>query len=186
MINKNMAKTDKPFSSSNTPKLEPGIQSLEEQLYRNITRLELKQISDVTQLIKQYGLTNSEHSIIHHIYCSTKNSMTMSELGNYLFTYKPNITRTVLSLESKKLIIKKTDSKDKRITWISLTQKAINLLAEMSESMTRLHSSHFSNLNKTEKKHLAELLEKALSDNNFMPNSKYSGSIKSIVNFSSK
>lgn len=113
--------------------------------------------------LKPYGLQNMQWRLLYLIYVNEQT--TSSDIAKRLGTQKASVTRLVNALESKGLIKRATDSKDRRKINIELTAKG--------ESLTEMGIEKFSQL--PEKLALAlteeEVTQVSFTQNQFVINS---------------
>ena len=86
-----------------------------------------------------------------------------SDISNCMFMKKPTTSKMLNNLEDKGYIIRLSDKKDRRITYIDLTQKGIDLLEKHHKEMVDYTNLVISKLGKEDTETLVDLLNK-LSD----------------------
>jgi DNA-binding MarR family transcriptional regulator len=85
----------------------------------------------------------------------------MNELANMLFCDASNITGLVDKLESRRLIERRTDAKDRRVKMIGVTQAGAGLRGKLKERLSQPPPS-IASLPEKDKKALGIILRKAL------------------------
>lgn len=83
-----------------------------------------------------------------------------SDIGNCLFMKKPTTSKMLNNLEDKGYINRLSDKKDRRIIYIHLTQKGIDILEKHHNDMTKYTNSVIDKLGEEDTKTLLELLNK--------------------------
>ena len=83
-----------------------------------------------------------------------------SDIGNCLFMKKPATSKMLNNLEDKGYINRLSDKKDRRITYIDLTQKGIDLLQKHHKRMMNYINNVINELGEDDTKTLVNLLNK--------------------------
>ena len=83
-----------------------------------------------------------------------------SDIGNYLFMKKSATSKMLNNLEDKGYINRLYDKKDRRVTYIDLTQKGIDLLDKHNDIMINYTNSMISRLGEEDTKTLVNLLNR--------------------------
>ncbi|HSI32115.1 MAG TPA: MarR family transcriptional regulator, partial [Tepidisphaeraceae bacterium] len=83
------------------------------------------------------------------------------EIGERLITRDPDITRLLDRLESRGLITRGRDEKDRRVIAIRITEAGLELLANLDEPVKQMHKKQLGHLSQTQLQQLLELLEQA-------------------------
>jgi len=126
-------------------------------IYRNVNTTIKEHVHD--------DITTDQFSILQHIY--RQGASTSTEIANTFGVGKSAVTALVNRLYEKNLIIRERDQKDRRIVYLSLTEKGTELVKQTEVEIYRYISeklSYFSEsdvdafLNALEK--LASLMEK--------------------------
>ena len=82
------------------------------------------------------GLSNSEFNAMGAILAMGENGqITTTELAVKTRTLPPAVSRTLRGLEEKGYVERKTDTKDRRNTYVSLTEKGWEKAGEIKETM---------------------------------------------------
>ena len=83
-----------------------------------------------------------------------------SDIGNCLFMKKPTTSKMLNNLEDKGYINRLSDKKDRRVTYIDLTQKGVDLLQKHHRSMINYTNEVINRLGEEDTKTLVKLLNK--------------------------
>ena len=83
-----------------------------------------------------------------------------SDIGNCLFMKKPATSKMLNNLEDKGYINRLSDKKDRRVTYIDLTQKGIDLLQKHHKRMMNYINNVINELGEDDTKTLVNLLNK--------------------------
>lgn len=71
------------------------------------------------------------------------------------------MTGLIDRLEKQELVTRERCTEDRRVVYIEITKKALDLLATMDKPVMELHQQLVGHLNRSELKELSRLLEKA-------------------------
>lgn len=84
-----------------------------------------------------------------------------STIAANLVTQVPDLTRLVDRLEKSGLVRRKRSDEDRRVVFINITRKGLNMLEQMEEPLVNLHRRQLGHLSSNELKTLSRLLVKA-------------------------
>lgn len=110
---------------------------------------------------KLWGLKASEVRLLICVKKSTdrnENGIKVSEISKGLEVTSPTVTQMINSLIDSGYVIRSTDSNDRRMTKITLTEKGDELAQKAIEGYYNLFSGMFNHLGKEESDHLIRLL----------------------------
>jgi len=96
-------------------------------LYR--TSLAMRQLMQKEFNARGYNITTEQWSVMNRV--MKENSLSQNEIAERLHKQKPNVSRIIEELEKNKLVIRKISEGDKRKYKVFLTDKGINLTAEL-------------------------------------------------------
>lgn len=127
-----------------------------EKLFRAMHQFKKLNVSSMIS-----GLSNSEFSAMGAILAMGKNGqITISELAAKTRTLPPAVSRTLRGLEEKGFVERKTDPKDRRNTYVSLTEKGWEKGNEIRETMHDFGSSVISQMTEEELEQMIRNLNK--------------------------
>lgn len=112
-------------------------------------------------LLKDLELTSNQVEVITIL--NSYGAMSLKELGNLLICEKKSPSRLVQSLIKKKLLIKKIDETDKRVSLIDLTSQGKKLISKINaanEKFNRIIEKKINNPNQVDE--LIEILSEYL------------------------
>ena len=117
-------------------------------------RLSIKVLNEA---LKEYELYSAQWSILYTL--KRFGIMTQTELWQYLHVEAPTVTRTLVKLEQRKLIIRK-EGKDKRERVVQLTEEAQILIPIIEERIDQVEKQLLLSLSMDEVDQLTKLLKK--------------------------
>lgn len=134
--------------------------SLEQEAILNVLRTNDQFQNRFGRLFREHGLTASQYNVLRILRGEGK-PMPCLEIVERMIQVVPAMTGLLDRLEEKQLIQRERCTKDRRIVYVGLTEKARELLAEMEEPVMQLHRQLIGHLSSSELKQLSQLLEKA-------------------------
>jgi DNA-binding MarR family transcriptional regulator len=112
------------------------------------------------RLFRAYGLTPSQYNVLR-ILRGEGQRLPILEIAARTITVVPGITGLVDRLEEAGFVKRQRCREDRRVTWVSLTDKAHKTLAALDEPIAALHERLIGHLTQGELRDLTRLLEKA-------------------------
>lgn len=112
------------------------------------------------RLFREYGLTLSQYNVLRILRGEGK-PMPCLEIGERMIQVVPAMTGLLDRLEEQGMVSRERCSQDRRVVYISLTDKAKKLLDSMDQPVVDLHKELVGHLTLAELKELSRLLEKA-------------------------
>jgi DNA-binding MarR family transcriptional regulator len=88
----------------------------------------------------------------------------MKEIAKWLNITPPSASNIVDHLVKKKLVKRNVDKKDRRITIISLDERASKMFATFEQKRNLIFERMFNNLDKEDKNNLARILIKIITN----------------------
>lgn len=110
------------------------------------------------RILKFYGLSNTQLSILDVLDTSAMEVMTVNQIKGYMLDENPNVSRSLNKLMENELIVKERDMVDQRVVKIRITDEGRRIHREADMAITKEDNS--SRLNTEEMKKLYELLVK--------------------------
>lgn len=115
----------------------------------------------VNTTIKEHvhdDITTDQFSVLQHIH--RQQTSTSTEIANTFGVGKSAITALVNRLFEKKLIVRKRDQKDRRVVYLSLTEKGIELVKQTEDEVYRFISEKLSHFSESDVEAFLNALEK--------------------------
>ena len=112
------------------------------------------------RLFREYGLTASQYNVLRILRGEGK-PMPCLEIGERMIQVVPAMTGLVDRLERQELVTRERCTEDRRVVYIQITRKALDLLRKMDQPVRDLHHQLVGHLSRSEQKQLSRLLEKA-------------------------
>lgn len=112
--------------------------------------------------VKDLDITRSQWAVLWRL--STANGMSQAELADQAEIEQPSLVRHVDNLEEQGWIVRKRDTKDRRINRLFLTPKGEKLMEKAWQHGMDIRDEYLKGLSEEEEAQLASLLSK-LKDN---------------------
>jgi DNA-binding MarR family transcriptional regulator len=115
--------------------------------------------------LARYNLTPAQFGVLAHL--SANDGITQQELSEMLFVTKGNVCGLIGRLEERGLVVRVSDSVDRRINHLHLTDKGRELTSVVVPANEEFISDHMSILNDEEQSTLHSLLrrlDKSMAD----------------------
>ena len=135
-------------------------ESPEQEAILNILRTNDQFQNRFGRLFREFGLTPSQYNVLR-ILCGEGKPLPCLEIGERMIQVVPAMTGLIDRLEKQELVTRERCTEDRRVVYIAITPKALDLLSEMDEPVMSLHQQLIGHLKRTELKELSRLLEKA-------------------------
>lgn len=115
------------------------------------------------RILKPYGLTHSAYTSLMMMYGSPDHSIYPSQLSDATGEGRTNITRICDELESRQLVTRIADTKDRRKISLKLTEKGCALVEVIQPSILAAINNVFEPVSDAEQARLLKLLRKMLT-----------------------
>jgi DNA-binding MarR family transcriptional regulator len=120
------------------------------------------------ELLKAAGLSVAQYNVLRILRGASATGDTgpglrCAEVGDRLITRDPDVTRLLDRLEKSGLIVRARSEEDRRVVTTRITQKGLELLAELDEPVEALHKRQLGHLTPGTLRALCGLLEDARS-----------------------
>jgi MarR family transcriptional regulator, 2-MHQ and catechol-resistance regulon repressor len=133
--------------------------SLEQETLLSITRTADQLIIRAERLLREHGLTGSQYNVLRILRGEGK-PLPMHEIGDRTVQIVPGITGLVDRLEAAGLVRRERSPEDRRVIFVGITAKALELLAKLDAPLIALEEKLLGGLTQSEQRQLIELSEK--------------------------
>ena len=134
-------------------------ESLQQEAILNILRTSDQFENRLGRLFREYGLTSSQYNVLRILRGEGK-PLPSLEIADRMIQVVPAITGLIDRLESQQLVKRRRCEDDRRVVYIEITTKALNILSKLDEPLSEMHLQLMENLSKKELAELIRLLEK--------------------------
>lgn len=130
---------------------------MEREVFLNLART-FSILNDQFQvIIKEFGLTGPQYNALR-ILRGHGEPVSVYQIGQQMISKQPDIPRLIDRLEKLELVSKRRCDRDRRVVWVTITQKGKSLLKRMDAPMDLQHREQFQHLEPRQLKQLNELL----------------------------
>ena len=133
----------------------------EVEAFLNLKRTAALFDQQLCELLKPYGLTPTQYNVLRILRGAGSGGLCRYEVGDRLVAPGPDVTRLLDRLEKSQLVERARAAEDHRLVKASITEKGLDLLAELDDPTRRLHVTQFGHLGKTRVRQLIDLLTEA-------------------------
>src|SRR5271165_7647997 len=132
--------------------------SLAQEVILNIARTGDQLLVRADRLFREHGLTGSQYNVLRILRGEGK-SLPMLEIASRMVQVVPGITGLIDRLEAAELVRRDRSTEDRRVILVSITDKALTVLAALDEPLLSLEKSLVSCLSTGEQRELIRVLE---------------------------
>jgi len=136
--------------------------SLDQEVLLNILRTNDQLQIRLERLFRQFGLTSSQYNVLR-ILRGEGDSLPITEIASRTVTVVPGMTGLIDRLESAEMVRRDRSAEDRRVIYVEITPKALEVLAKLDKPLMELHAQMVGGLNDTEKRDIVRLMEKLRS-----------------------
>jgi DNA-binding MarR family transcriptional regulator len=112
-------------------------------------------------LVKTAGLTGAQYNILRVLRGAGEAGLGCSEIGCRLISRDPDITRLLDRMESRGLIARAREIKDRRVVKTRITPEGLRILRGLDEPVQQLHRKQLRRLPEKKLRQMLHLLEEA-------------------------
>lgn len=134
--------------------------SLEQETVLNLFRTADQFQLRFERLFRQHGLTHSQYNVLR-ILRGEGGPLPILEVAARTITVVPGITGLIDRLEKAGLLTRRRCVKDRRVIYVEITPRGVELLSQIDAPLTALQAQLFAHMPPTRLKQLCQLLEEA-------------------------
>jgi DNA-binding MarR family transcriptional regulator len=112
------------------------------------------------RLFREFDMTSSQYNVLRILRGEGK-PLPCLEIAARMIQVVPAITGLIDRLEAQGLLRRNRCTEDRRVIFIEITEKGLQLVAKMDKPLMELHKSLMGHLSAAELKELSRLLEKS-------------------------
>ncbi len=136
--------------------------SAEQEAVLNILRTSDWIDNRLGRLFREFGLTSSQYNVLRILRGEGK-PLPSLEIAERMIQIVPAITGLIDRLEKQELVVRQRCQDDRRVVYVAITRKAIDLLKRIDKPLDELQNQLVGHLSASELSTLSRLLEKARS-----------------------
>jgi DNA-binding MarR family transcriptional regulator len=112
------------------------------------------------RLFRRFGLTPQQYNILRILRGEGK-PLPILEIASRMITVVPGITGLIDRLETAGLVCRKRCDNDRRVVYVCISDKAVDLLGQIDQPLMDMHKAMLGHLHADELTMLSTLLERA-------------------------
>ena len=112
---------------------------LEAQVFVSVMRTADALTRGAEALLKPSGLSGTQYNVLRILRGAGAKGLACSEVGCRLISRDPDMTRLLDRMESRGLIARAREEKDRRVVKTRITAEGLRILAELDEPVRELH-----------------------------------------------
>lgn len=136
----------------------------EKEVFFNFNRLYSKIVYQISDTLDTYGITIYQFDILDAIYDTGYFKLKLSKIRENVHSRNPDITRTINRMEVLGLVKRVKSPEDRRIYYIEITEKAVQLLNDLKPRLNEILVERLQNLSGEDLSQLNNLLIKTQED----------------------
>ncbi|MDG5789810.1 MarR family transcriptional regulator [Evansella sp. AB-P1] len=117
------------------------------------------------EVLSKHGLSWTSFSILYDLWIWK--SVETKKLAELTAVSKATISNITKTLEKKELVFRRTDTRDRRITYVTLTDKGKKVMEELYPQFHKGEVEIVSSLSVNEQKDVSESLRRVIKENQF-------------------
>ena len=133
----------------------------EGEVILNIQRTAEALLWKVTEFLKPYDLTPTQYNVLRILRGAGREGLICREIGERMVARDPDVTKLLDRLETRALIMRERDTKDRRIIITRITDDGLTLLKEIDRPVIEHSRTMLGHLSAKNLDALNELLEEA-------------------------
>jgi DNA-binding MarR family transcriptional regulator len=133
--------------------------SQEEEVHLNILRTAELLWWGVSETLKQADLTPTQYNALRILRGAGQEGVSCSQISERMVTKDSDITRLLDRLETRGLISRCRETKDRRVITAQVTKEGLRLLAELEEPISECHRRQLGHMGEKRLATLNKLLE---------------------------
>ena len=140
-------------------KQQRPFQSLEEEALLNVLRTADGLTQRIAAVLKPFKLSPSQYNVLRILRGAGEAGLACQEIARRMITHDPDITRLLDRLESRGLISREREARDRRVIRGRITAEGRRLLAELDGAFDELHRRQLQHLGESRLRALIQTLE---------------------------
>ncbi|MGH9815009.1 MAG: MarR family winged helix-turn-helix transcriptional regulator [Candidatus Acidiferrales bacterium] len=131
------------------------------EAYVNVLRTADALAAAAELLLKPAGLTGAQYNVLRILRGAGGEGLACREIGERMIARDPDITRLLDRLETRKLITRARDRRDRRVIAVRITQAALRILKGLDGAVLQLHRRQLRHMGTRKLAALNRLLQEA-------------------------
>jgi DNA-binding MarR family transcriptional regulator len=133
----------------------------EEEAFVNLQKTADALMQGIAVLLKPSGLSATQYNVLRILRGAGKDGLPCGEIGARMITRDPDITRLLDRLETRGLVTRARELKDRRVITARITKDGLGILKELDSPVQRYHQRQLGHMGEKKLVELIWLLELA-------------------------
>jgi DNA-binding MarR family transcriptional regulator len=112
--------------------------TLEQEASLNLLRTADALLQRISAVLKPYRLSHSQYNVLRILRGAGASGLACRDIADRMITRDPDITRLLDRLESRGLVTRSRDEKDRRVIQARITPEGLRILDELDEPMNEV------------------------------------------------
>jgi DNA-binding MarR family transcriptional regulator len=135
--------------------------SLEQEATLNVLRTADVLMQKITAVLKPFKLSHSQYNVLSILRGAGSDGLACREISERMITRDPDITRLLDRLETRGLVARTRDERDRRIVMARITPEGLRLLEVLDRPVAEVDRQPLQHLGEQRLRTLIKLLEVA-------------------------
>ena len=140
-------------------KRQKPFESLEQEALLNVLRTADALMQRLSAVLKPFKLSHSQYNVLRILRGAGPDGLACREIAERMVTRDPDITRLLDRLETRGLVRRTRDEKDRRVIMARITPEGLRILAQLDEPIEEVDRRQLTHLGKQRLQMLIQLLE---------------------------
>jgi DNA-binding MarR family transcriptional regulator len=136
-------------------------ESLEVEAILNIVRTADAFGRRNAEILKPYDLTPTQFNVLRILRGAGETGLNCREISERMLTFDPDVTRLLDRLETRGLVARSREAKDRRVITVRITQSGLQFIDELAVKTSDLPRQQLGHLGERKLQTLINLLEQA-------------------------
>jgi DNA-binding MarR family transcriptional regulator len=132
----------------------------EQEAYLNLLRTADQLTGEFARLFRAHGITDPQYNALR-ILRGHAAKVATRKIAEEMVTREPDITRLIDRLEQAGLARRQRCEQDRRVVWVKITAKGLELLAKLDRPVLELHKRQLGHIGRKKLQTLSRLLSEA-------------------------
>ena len=111
-------------------------------------------------VLKPHGLSGTQYNVLRILRGAGESGLACREIGCRLISHDPDITRLLDRMESRGLITRAREVRDRRVVKTRITAEGLRILRDLDDPIQQLHRRQFRGFPENQLRQLSLLLER--------------------------
>ena len=111
-------------------------------------------------LLKRHGITSTQYNVLRILRGAGTAGLHCNGIAERMITAEPDVTRLLMRMEKLGLLVRRRDSKDRRVVTVTVSRARAPIVAELEQPLKKLQEQQFSLMSEEDLATLIEGLEK--------------------------